>query len=185
MGIEEIDCPVKSVSDAIMLKMMANENRSEWSSTPATINESIWAVKNYFDEQIEPFETFAELEKVATLSTDVKRALGFLFDAKDQAKEGGYAKLRMEGVGVPTIQTFLGDMWGDGAIQKAMSSMAEDFARAHAARLARRAERAKVKEEAARLEAERKANMALHAHLPRLHGRYARLRGRYARLHQR
>lgn len=158
LGIAEIDCPVKEVSDGIMLKMMTNENRSEWSSTPATVNESVWAVKNYFDERIEQFENFEELEKDAQVPLDIRGALAFLFEAKTTAaKEGGYARIRVEGVGIATIQSFLGDAWGQSAVEKAMSSMAEDFARIQSKRLKSREARAKAKEEAARLESERLA----------------------------
>ena len=37
-------------TDATMLKMMAAENMSEWSASPAVITEAVWAAKQFLDD---------------------------------------------------------------------------------------------------------------------------------------
>lgn len=52
--IDEINIPVRKLDDAIMLKMMANENMEEWGATPAVMAETIRAiVQAYAEDRIE------------------------------------------------------------------------------------------------------------------------------------
>lgn len=46
---DEVDIPVKSLDDATMLKIMANENMDEWATSTEVIDETIKAVKTFLE----------------------------------------------------------------------------------------------------------------------------------------
>lgn len=51
--IDEIDIPVKELSDALMIKIMANENMDEWKTTPQVIDETVRVTKKFLEEHPE------------------------------------------------------------------------------------------------------------------------------------
>lgn len=60
LGIEEIDVPVKEISDADMIRIMANENMDDWQLSPAVINETVAVAKEYLDSELAKYETWEE-----------------------------------------------------------------------------------------------------------------------------
>jgi ParB/RepB/Spo0J family partition protein len=60
LGIEEIDIPVKDIEDAMMLKIMANENMDSWKSNPAVIMETVSAAKEFLDAELAKYETLEQ-----------------------------------------------------------------------------------------------------------------------------
>ena len=55
-GTDEVDIPIKSLDDANMLKIMANENMDEWKTNPAVIDETVKAAKKFLEEHPEELE---------------------------------------------------------------------------------------------------------------------------------
>jgi len=49
LKIKEVDIPVKDISDADMIRIMANENMDDWNLSPAIINETVAVAKEYLD----------------------------------------------------------------------------------------------------------------------------------------
>jgi len=50
---DEVDVPVKSLDDATMIKIMANENMDEWKTDPGVIDETVRVAKRFLDEHPE------------------------------------------------------------------------------------------------------------------------------------
>ncbi len=48
-----VDIPVKDLSDAVMIQIMANENMQEYSTRPATIDETVKVAKRFLEENPE------------------------------------------------------------------------------------------------------------------------------------
>lgn len=48
-----IDIPIKDLSDAIMIKIMANENKMEWETETTVIDETVRVTKKFLDEHPE------------------------------------------------------------------------------------------------------------------------------------
>jgi len=126
---------------------MAAENMSDWSATPATINEAVWAAKQYLDDLFDRYETLEELENLE---------LGFQTHSQSRSwDEKTYQKIRVGGVGGDLIALLLGQSWKPTTIDLALASMRDNGLEAQAARLRAREERQKAKAEAARQEANR------------------------------
>jgi hypothetical protein len=143
LGIDTVDIPVKPLDDATMLKMMANENKSDWFDTVAGTNEVIFAAKKFLDDCIGESETLAEFTKA-------QPSLGKVVI---DWRENEFQKARINGVGTDTIALLLGEGWSLKTIRPAFNTVEEDSVRLHAARLRGREERARAKAEAAELEA--------------------------------
>lgn len=50
---DEVDIPVKELSDALMIKIMANENMDDWKATPQVIDETVRVTKRFLEEHPE------------------------------------------------------------------------------------------------------------------------------------
>jgi len=50
---DEVDIPVKELTDALMLKIMANENMDDWKATPQVIDETVRVTKKFLEEHPE------------------------------------------------------------------------------------------------------------------------------------
>lgn len=109
LGINEVNIPVKKLTDAQMVRIMAEENL-EWLTSPAVVYQTVMTVKKYLDE---------ELAKTDTMS-DLPQGLMNLLDLKD--KRSSYENLKTKGVGQPTILKFLGGNWKPWMIQSALNS---------------------------------------------------------------
>ena len=106
LAIEVVDIPVRELDDSTMLRIMANENLSDWAATPGVINETVFAAKDFLDK---------ELGKVDDLKSagEIASRLGI----KDQAALGAAKK----GVGRELIKRFLGANWSDAMIREALA----------------------------------------------------------------
>jgi len=51
-NIKQVNIPVKDLSDTLMVKIMANENQSDWHMDTAVMNETIWAVQDFILEAV-------------------------------------------------------------------------------------------------------------------------------------
>lgn len=50
---DEVDIPVKSLDDAVMIKVMANENMEDWKTSPGVIDETVRVAKRFLEEHPE------------------------------------------------------------------------------------------------------------------------------------
>jgi len=110
LGIKEVDIPVKELDDSTMIRIMANENMSEWSSNTSVILETIQVAKEYLEEVI--------------LNNDwnrVKEILDSIFIDNSQ-----FENCKKNGIGVQTLKKFLGANWTDYYIQSALSILKND-----------------------------------------------------------
>lgn len=113
LGIKEVEIPVKNLSDSRMLQIMANENHDDWHSSPAVINETVAAAKEYLDGEL------ARCESWELLNKNIKQ----LFESKERFSQ---IKNSDNGVGQTTILKFLGKNWKQWQIQEALEIIRED-----------------------------------------------------------
>jgi hypothetical protein len=111
LGIESVDVPVKVLDDATMLRVMANENMDEWKASPAVINETVLAAKEFID---------AELAKYETWDTSNIFIKGLFPNQK------AYETTKGMGAGQTTILAFLGGNWKQWMIQEALETIKSD-----------------------------------------------------------
>ena len=52
LGIKEVNIPVRGFDDAMMIRIMANENLDEWKNRPAVINETVLTAKEFLDAEL-------------------------------------------------------------------------------------------------------------------------------------
>jgi len=67
---KSVNIPVKDLSDALMIKIMANENMEDWRSTPAIIDETVKVVKEFLESRPN------EIKKVVPTGTTTGKAGG-------------------------------------------------------------------------------------------------------------
>ena len=96
----------RDLDDATMLRIMANENLSDWAATPAVINETVFAAKAFLDEELGKYSDYDS-------SQELLSRLG----VKDQAALGAAKK----GVGESTIKRFLGSNWSTHMIRESLA----------------------------------------------------------------
>ena len=111
LGKEYIDVPVRDLDDATMLRIMANENMDEWRASPAVINETVLAAKEFIDGELAKYETWEDLNKTIKI----------LFDT-----EHSFIQTKTHGAGQTTILAFLGGNWKQWMIQEALATISAD-----------------------------------------------------------
>ena len=95
LGYKEIESAVKDLSDADMVKIMADENLRE-AEDPDTILTTVQAARDYLQAALDKSSTAAEWSSVVNL-----------LHSNDQ----GFGKMKAEGIGLRTITAFLGKRW--------------------------------------------------------------------------
>ena len=106
LNITEVDIPIRTLDDATMIRIMANENL-EWNASPAVINETVAAAKEFLDKELAKYKTWESTDEfISSLFSDEK---GF--------------KRAKAGAGRETILKFLGGNWKDWMIQEAMQAI--------------------------------------------------------------
>ena len=103
LGIKLIDIPIRQIDDYIMVKIMAEENLN-WTTSPAVVNETVLAAKEFLDGELTKSESFG------TLNESIKRL----------TDKHNYDKLKETGVGQTTILKFLGGNWKQWMVQEAL-----------------------------------------------------------------
>ncbi|WP_027190766.1 hypothetical protein [Fundidesulfovibrio putealis] len=122
---------------------MAAENMSDWSATPATINEAVFSAANFLNDLLDKYESTSEASGC------------YLMLKIEDVPSNTFAIWREEGVSASLISKFLGKGWSLEAVASSMIVLREELTEAQTARLRARGERQKAKAEAARLEANR------------------------------
>lgn len=72
-----VDIPIKPLSDANMLKIMANENMDEWKTNPAVIDETVKAAKKFLEGHPEEKEKLGQAKSVTVGADLISRFLGW------------------------------------------------------------------------------------------------------------
>lgn len=108
LGIKEVDIPIRSLDDATMIRIMANENLDTWKTTPAVINETVAVTKDFIDSEMAKAETWEA-------SNNSIRCL-FSSDFEFKNTKG-------KGAGQTTILKFLGGNWKQWMVQEALATI--------------------------------------------------------------
>jgi hypothetical protein len=58
LGIQEIDIPVKSISDADMVRIMATENREQYDENQTILIETVQTVRDFLNSELDRFDTW-------------------------------------------------------------------------------------------------------------------------------
>jgi len=111
VGIKEVDVPVRPLDDATMLRVMANENMTDWKSYPAIINETVFAAKEFIDSELAKHETWDSAPLF------IKELIG---------AEPAFRNVKARGSGGETILKFLGGNWKQWMIQEALETLRLD-----------------------------------------------------------
>jgi hypothetical protein len=107
-GMTEIDIPVKSIEDEVMLKIMANENKGDWASNMSVILETVRQVRNTLHNQAASFESFDDYLEVYSF-----------FATQKEWK----AALDVKNIGYRRICKFLGETWSENDVRAASSTL--------------------------------------------------------------
>lgn len=113
LGLALIDVPVRELDDATMLRIMANENMDEWRSSPAVINETVFAAKEFIDSELAKYETWEAYRLNKNINPIVSDA-------------GNFTQVKKNGAGQTTILAFLGGNWKQWMIQEALETLKSD-----------------------------------------------------------
>lgn len=93
-----ITVPVRILSDAIMIKMMADENLNQWGHSPSAMNEAIEAARDIIELALRECETVEKFEAYINVSLN--------------GNKHSFSVMRNSGeAGSPIIQKFLGKNW--------------------------------------------------------------------------
>jgi hypothetical protein len=108
---------VKDLSDAVMVKMMADENRMQWGNSPAATNEAIEGAQLILEEAIADSDTLADFRGFA----------GELAKLSKGWKPSDWSRIKNSGeAGVKMIHDFLGESWATGVIQSSLNVINAD-----------------------------------------------------------
>jgi hypothetical protein len=112
-GVEEVDIPVRKLSDTVMAKIMAHENQEEWSHSAIVAQETIRAiVLGFADGRI-------ELPKAASGRDSVRTAPSFHVGSKSERPDLHYT--------ADSLSKFLGGSkacWSDSKIEAILNTLA-------------------------------------------------------------
>lgn len=115
LGITEVDIPVKDISDADMVRIMALENREQEDMSQSILIETVRVVRDFLNTELAKYESWDKCpnETIKALFTGTK---------------GDFYHCRSNGVGQTTILKFLGGGWKQWKIQSALDTLnAEDI----------------------------------------------------------
>jgi hypothetical protein len=111
LKVREVDLPVRKLTEAQMIKIMANENLDEWRTMPKVYNETIFVAKDFLDAVLKKYDTWEEFR----LAKNVQP----IFDSEPEFRS---VKGKKKGIGWQTIQKFLGKNWHKWIIQDALNT---------------------------------------------------------------
>jgi ParB/RepB/Spo0J family partition protein len=107
LRVKQVDIPIRKLDDATMLRIMAEEN-IEWSTSPAVINETVYAVKNFLDGELAKYKDWKHVNK----------SINMIFASNSQ-----FQNCKKRGVGQTIILKFLGKNWQQWKIQQALETL--------------------------------------------------------------
>ena len=113
LGIKMVDIPVRNLTDAMMLKIMAEENLN-WTTSPAVVNETVLAAREFLNAELKKYKTWEDACANESIITTIV----------DNAK--AFVKLRDQRPGQTTILKFLGANWKQWMVQEALKVLDEE-----------------------------------------------------------
>jgi len=152
---DEVDIPVRHLDDAMMIRIMGNENMDTWGTNTTVMMETVQVAKDFIEAAISRSETADQLKR-----TD--KFVYTLFADWNQEERENFQRAKKQGVGEPIIRKFLGSNWKKWMVQGALAVLndtqidreaVESFENAHQAEAFRTAvkEKGVPKEEQAPL----------------------------------
>lgn len=111
LDYKEIDIPVRDLTDAMMIKIMAEENLN-WTSLLEVMVQTVDSVRKYLNNELAKVDELKYLQKF----------LRVLFIGK----KGDFQKCKKYGIGAGKISEFLGGNWNTGKIQGALEILDDD-----------------------------------------------------------
>jgi len=114
LKVKEVDIPVRDLSDEDMLRIMANENMDDWSLGPKVLMETVRAAYDFLQKIVDRHDTFESFKK------DPDAAV---FGIKNG---NAFSTIKANGVGIGTIQGFLGKQWSRTAILTGLAVVKSD-----------------------------------------------------------
>jgi hypothetical protein len=107
---DKIDIPIRNLDDATIIQIMANENMTDWQTSPPVVIETIRVARDFLNAELAKYATWEEFssgEKAQTNLLDIQI-------------EPAFRRLKGSGVGHGTIEKFLGDNWSESTIKEAL-----------------------------------------------------------------
>lgn len=125
LDYKEIDIPVRDLTDAMIIKIMAEENLN-WTTMPEVMVQTVDSVRKYLKEELAKYKTWEDYKKSQKL-------LG-LFEGHINKKTGKPKNPKAifgqvigeQGIGAETISKFLGGNWNTGKIDGALGILDDD-----------------------------------------------------------
>ena len=124
LKLTEVDIPVRKLTDAQMVKIMAEENL-QWMTSPAVINETVLATKTFLDTELAKYKTWEDAKK----SPIFGRLFVGLIDKKTRNVKNPravFGQVKSKGNGEETILRFLGDNWKKWLVGSALATLKAD-----------------------------------------------------------
>jgi hypothetical protein len=119
LEIKEIDIQIRDIDDSLLLRMMANENLDTWKTTPAVINETVWATRDFLIKEFNKYSKYEDLPEILNLLLE-KKEDGSM--RNDREKRIAFKQTKNK-IGAPTIKEFLGGNWSQSTISIAISTI--------------------------------------------------------------
>jgi len=111
-GIKKVDIPIRNLSNARMIKIMANENMEQYRADPKTVLSTIVTAKEFLDSEI------SKCSKLKDFSKRVGAGTRSLF-----ANESTFQKAKVSSVGKDILGKFLGVSWKEWLITEALATI--------------------------------------------------------------
>lgn len=110
LGIEEIDIPIKELSNANMVRILALENKEQEDMTESILIETVQVIKKFLSDELYKCKTYNDFSSYESVRTNFSEI----------TSEPAFRKLKGAGVGINTIMNFLGHGWKHHKIQHAL-----------------------------------------------------------------
>ena len=114
LGINEIDIPIRDLSDAMMIKIMAYDNIQDWENRPIVIIETVRVARDFLSSELIKYKTWEEFRSDKFIRPIIKSEPEF---------RTIYGKLKKgEKIGREIIKNFLGS-YKQWMIQEALATL--------------------------------------------------------------
>lgn len=113
LGEKTIDVPVREFDDAMMLKVMANENMDDWKTRPWVIVDTVETARDFLDRIVTKIKTLPQSEQWDAARAD--KNISPNFDSRE-----AWNSSKGQGVGTDFLHRFLGEAWKRWHIQFAL-----------------------------------------------------------------
>ena len=102
---------MKDLTDAMMIKIMANENMDQWKMNPGVVMETVSTARDFLDKELAKFDDWDHVNEL----------INMLLGSNSQ-----FQNCKKNGVGQTIILKFLGGCWKQHIIQDALAALDAD-----------------------------------------------------------